>query len=82
MNIIISNKKSSEELHSYKEKAIYLAKQYYPDSLTVIKAALELSPHQFLRLFITAHGMKPIGTWLTHTYVKYEDVETNQNHFF
>ncbi|HEX2548819.1 MAG TPA: hypothetical protein VHM20_03255, partial [Gammaproteobacteria bacterium] len=69
-------------MNAYRKKAIYLANQYYPDDPEVIKAASESNPQQFLRLFITAHGMKPTGIWQSHTYVQYEDVETFQKHFF
>ena len=63
-------------------KCIGLAKQYYPNDLVVLKAAESFSPENFLRLFITAHGMKPVGTWQTHTYARYTDSKTLKDHFF
>ncbi len=64
------------------ESCIWLAKKYYANDLTVLKAAESYSPEHFLRLFITANGMKPVGTWQTHTYARYTDSQTNKDHFF
>ncbi len=61
---------------------IILAKRYHQHEATVIDAAKKYSPCLFLRLFITYHGMPPIGTWQTHTYAKYYDDDDQQSHFF
>lgn len=61
---------------------LWLANQYHQDEDTVLIAASELSPEHFLRLFVTAHGMTPTGTWQTHTYARYADSVTEKDHFF
>ena len=64
------------------EHALELARTYHPDDSVILKAAHEYSPEQFIRLFVTAHGMTPVGTWQTHTYAEFEDSRTGKNHFF
>lgn len=59
-----------------------LAYRYHLAEPRVLKAAKELSPEAFLRLFITYHGMKPAGRWQSHTYVRMEDSFTKKEHFF
>jgi hypothetical protein len=61
---------------------VRLAKEYHPHEVEVLKAAQTLSPEQFLRLFVTAHGMKPTGIWQTHTYARFTDSATGKDHFF
>lgn len=65
-----------------KNECIALAKQYHANDNRTLKAAELFSPKQFLRLFITTHGMQPAGIWQTHTYARYSDATTNKDHFF
>lgn len=60
----------------------WLAKTYHPNQSEVLEAADAYSPEQFIRLFLTAHGMPPIGTWQTHTYARVTDSITGKDHFF
>ena len=60
----------------------WLAEQYHLGEPTVLQAVNEYSPEQFLRLFLTAHGMPPVGTWQTHTYARVTDSITGRDHFF
>src|SRR5437762_6408 len=59
-----------------------LARKYHGDDATVLAALGQRSPEQFLRLFLTAHGMPPAGNWQTHTYVRITDSVTSKDHFF
>ncbi|MFN7097147.1 MAG: hypothetical protein ACK4PR_06275 [Gammaproteobacteria bacterium] len=65
-----------------KDVCQWLADQYHPADMRVAQAIEEYSPEQFLRLFVTAHGMKPAGIWQTHTYMRYTDSSNQQDHFF
>src|SRR5215813_13489690 len=56
-----------------KEQCEALAKKYHPHDAVVRAAVDEYSPERFLRLFLTAHGMPPAGTWQTHTYARITD---------
>lgn len=64
------------------QEILSLAKRYHANEPLVLEAAATLSPEMFLRLFITSHGMKPKGIWLTHTYARYQDSITGLEHFF
>lgn len=59
-----------------------LAARYHHDEPLVLQAAETYSPYQFIRLFITVHGMKPSGVWQTHTYARFTDQTTSKDHFF
>jgi hypothetical protein len=61
---------------------VRLAKEYHADEANVLQAAATLSPEQFLRLFVTIHGMRPAGIWQTHTYARFTDSATAKDHFF
>ena len=65
-----------------KQQTAWLAKTYYPNDSRIRAAAETLSPEFFLRLFITAHGMSPVGRWKSHTYVNQVDSVTGKCHFF
>ncbi len=65
-----------------KDACRWLALRYHAAERAVLDAAEELAPEQFLRLFVTAHGMKPVGTWQTHTYARVRDSRTGRDHFF
>ena len=65
-----------------KEDCIWLANKYFADDKLVLHAALHLAPEQFIRLFVTAYGMKPVGHWQTHTYARIKNSVTNLDHFF
>src|SRR5262249_46286667 len=58
------------------------AKKYHPPHAVVRAAVDDYSPERFLRLFLTAHGMPPAGTWQTHTYARIADSTTGRDHFF
>ena len=64
------------------QACVRLAEKYHPDEPRVHQAATQLSAEQFLRLFLTAHGMRPVGNWQTHTYVRCTDSATLRDHFF
>ena len=59
-----------------------LADRYHMGDEIVKRAAETYSPEQFLRLFITAHGMQPVGLWQTHTYARLTDSLSGKDHFF
>lgn len=59
-----------------------LAARYHAHQPEVAEAIGRCSPEQFLRLFLTAHGMTPAGNWQTHTYARVTDSETGRDHFF
>jgi hypothetical protein len=59
-----------------------LAEIYHAGDAVVGEAAESYSPERFLRLFLTAHGMAPVGTWKSHTYARITDSETGLDHFF
>lgn len=59
-----------------------LANRYHKGDALVLKASKEYAPEEFLRLFVTAHGMPPSGTWQTHTYVRITNSRTGKDHFF
>src|SRR5438105_2630346 len=59
-----------------------LARRYHADEPAVSAALGDSSPEQFLRLFLTAHGMPPAGNWQTHTYARITDSVTGKDHFF
>lgn len=59
-----------------------LAARYHAQQSEVLEATESHSPEQFLRLFLTAHGMAPVGNWQTHTYVRVTDSATGKDHFF
>jgi len=59
-----------------------LALRYHFGEERILKAARNLSREAFLRLFLSFHGMKPIGRWQSHTYVKIVDSLTDEKHFF
>lgn len=59
-----------------------LAEKYHSNEPVILEAVERYSPEQFLRLFLTAHGMRPAGTWQTHTYARVADSVTGQDHFF
>jgi len=65
-----------------KEHSLWLSDRYCPHDEIVHHAAKNMSPHQFLRLFITAYGMLPTGTWQTHTYAQFHDSVSQKEHFF
>src|SRR5215467_7891415 len=65
-----------------REQCDALAKKYHPHDAVVRAAVDEYSPERFLRLFLTAHGMPPAGTWQTHTYARITDSVTGRDHFF
>lgn len=65
-----------------RESVVLLAKRYHSADPSVLKAALEYAPEDFLRLFLTSHGMVPVGTWQTHTYVQLTNSRTGRDHFF
>lgn len=64
------------------EECKRLARRYHPGDVTVASAANEYSPERFLRLFLTAHGMAPVGNWQTHTYARVTDSLSLRDHFF
>lgn len=59
-----------------------LANRYHADDAVVLAALAGYSPEQFLRLFLTSHGMPPAGIWQTHTYARITDSVTGKDHFF
>lgn len=65
-----------------KDECISLVKKYYGDNKKILEAVSQLSTEQFVRLFITAHGMQPVGIWQTHTYARYTDSLTGKKSFF
>jgi len=65
-----------------KLECVQLAQEYHATETKVLQAAETLSPEQFLRLFVTVHGMKPAGIWQTHTYARFTDSATAKDHFF
>ena len=65
-----------------REDALALALRYHGDEPAILEAARTYSPEQFLRLFITSHGMPPAGAWQTHTYARITDSVSGKDHFF
>jgi hypothetical protein len=61
---------------------LILASRYHAGDPVVRRAAETYTPERFLRLFLTAHGMKPEGIWKSHTYVRLKDSESGLDHFF
>jgi hypothetical protein len=59
-----------------------LAEQYHAHDPRVIEAANMMDPVQFVRLFISVHGMNPVGQWQTHTYARVNNPQTGKDHFF
>lgn len=59
-----------------------LALRYHGEEPAILEAARAYSPEQFLRLFVTSHGMTPAGAWQTHTYARITDSHTGRDHFF
>lgn len=59
-----------------------LAKRYHRGDAEILNAATNWAPEEFLRLFVTAHGMPPAGTWQTHTYARITNSRTGKDHFF
>ena len=59
-----------------------LARKYHRGEVAVLAAARRYSPEDFLRLFVTAHGMTPVGLWRTHTYARVQDSISRQDRFF
>lgn len=64
------------------DQCLNLAFTYHAHEPYVLRAARELSREQFLRVFVTYHGMTPVGRWQSHTYVKQTDSITLESHFF
>lgn len=65
-----------------RDECVWLASEYHQNDANVLEAAETFSPEQFLRLFVTVHGMKPTGIWQTHTYARLSDSVSGKDHFF
>jgi hypothetical protein len=59
-----------------------LAQAYHANEPEVLEALGSHSPEQWLRLFVTSHGMPPVGIWQTHTYARFTDSVSGRDHFF
>ncbi len=70
-----------QEFRGY-ESIEWLGDRYHGDQPDLLKLVTDQSPEELLRLFVISHGMKPVGTWQTHTYSRFTDSVTGRDHFF